>query len=369
MPKTILHIITSLDQGGAQNILLNICRNESSFNHEVVYLSNSTFNLDNFTSIGINPILIRFNFINIISSSYALFKHIKSIQPHAIQTWLYHADIIGGLLSRLAGIYNITWGVHHSTHPFKSTKFTTYVLLYLGSFLSYFVPTNIIYCAYSAKTSHERKLFSRSRSCVIPNGYDPNIFNNSLESFRAQFDIYQNELLFGMPARFHPLKDHGTLFKSLSRLKQSGLKFSVILAGEGINHANYNLIKLIEYFNLSDNCILIGNCDAMNSFFNAIDVLLLSSTSEAFPNVIFESLLTGTPCVATDVGDLHRILPLQPYLSPISDPYSFSQNILKIISDIDSNSNNVHPSYLRNYALSNFSISSMISKYKEVWSI
>lgn len=370
MAKSILHIINSLDQGGAQNILLNLCKYNSHQKHHIVYLTKSSFYVSSFQSIGIDPVLIEVKPRNFIAASLFLFRYIKKLKPFAVQTWLYHSDLIGGIVSRLAGIKNISWGVHHSDHTFSTSKISTLLTVCLAACLSHFIPKNIIYCALTAKLFHERIFFSKHKSRVIFNGYDADEFRIShaqRELFRSKFCIPSDALVFGVAARFHPVKDHKTVFHALSILKSYGLNFTLVLAGEKITQDNSALLELIDNFDLRQDTILLGSYDSMNTFYNSIDILLLSSVSEAFPNVVFESLLAGTVCVCTNVGDLYQVLPLKPYLTSISQPFRFADKISNLLSDMANQVSNISPKIVRNYALQNFSARYMSTLYSEVW--
>ena len=52
-------------------------------------------------------------------------RRIRRIQPQVIQTWMYHADLIGGLAARLAGKTPVVWGIHHSNLAPRYNRRTT----------------------------------------------------------------------------------------------------------------------------------------------------------------------------------------------------------------------------------------------------
>jgi len=101
-----------------------------------------------------------------------LYKLIKKTQPDVIQTWMYHADFIGGVIGRLAGIRNIVWGVHHTTLVKGKSKRSTILIAKINSFISNFVPKKIIYCASKSREVQESIGFNKIKGEVISNGYD-----------------------------------------------------------------------------------------------------------------------------------------------------------------------------------------------------
>ena len=120
--------------------------------------------------------------------------------------------------------------------------------------------------------------------------------------------VNSNEILYGTVARFHPIKDHVTLIKSIKKLKNSGLKFKYLLVGKNINKRNKFLSELIKKYHLEDIMILIEEEKNISLVMNAIDLHILSSKSEALPLVVLESMACGTACISTEVGDISKII-------------------------------------------------------------
>ena len=119
----VLHIITGLGRGGAETLLYQFCKYDKEFEHIVVSLSGSQDYEKKLKQIDIQVHTLNFsnskiNFLGLIK----LYKVIRQVKPDIIQTWMIHADMIGGLLARFAGIKNIFWGVHHTNLIEGSSK-------------------------------------------------------------------------------------------------------------------------------------------------------------------------------------------------------------------------------------------------------
>ncbi len=132
-----------------------------------------------------------------------------------------------------------------------------------------------------------------------------------------------------MVARYDPQKDHNNLLNALALIKQ--MSIHCILVGEEMTFRNTELTALIKEYDLQDRVTLLGPQDNIPSIMNALDVHVLSSVGEAFPNVLAEAMACGTPCVATDVGDAALIVGETGWIVPPSDPESLAQALADVV--------------------------------------
>ena len=95
-----------------------------------------------------------------------------------------------------------------------------------------------------------------------------------------------------------------------STTPKAGLLSSIaaMLAGTGMTEANSELIELIRMLGIADQVALLGPRNDMPRMYNALDLYVLSSKSESFPNVLGEASACGVPSISTDVGDAARIV-------------------------------------------------------------
>ena len=95
----IVHLITSLDIGGAQIMLLNLLSklDYSRYSADVITLKADTALVTQFRKAGVN--VVELDFANKrFWSIQRLIEFIRAASPDVVQTWMYHADFLGGLI-------------------------------------------------------------------------------------------------------------------------------------------------------------------------------------------------------------------------------------------------------------------------------
>ena len=110
--------------------------------------------------------------------------------------------------------------------------------------------------------------------------------------------------VFGIAARFHPQKDYETFFRAAALFLKRRPDVRFVAAGAGLSRDNVEVRNMMAAADLPEAAIdLRGQVDDMAAFYRDIDVLVLSSRTEGFPNVVAEAMSHGKPVVTTDVGD------------------------------------------------------------------
>ena len=299
----ICHIITGLNNGGCESSLFNMVSRDKSNEHFVISLTGDGYYSSHFRALNIKVYsLVLTKDLRSIALFLRLSEILRLERPNIVQTWMYHADLIGGLISRYLSI-PVVWGIHNTSLAIGKASFTTILIRLACVLLSYIVPSAIICCAYSSMKVHIRLGYKVS-FYVIPNGYDLQYYKFD-HVFKANlirsYSIDPSFFLIGMVARFDPYKDHHNLFKALSLFMKTGIPFKALLVGPGISSANSFLVNLISEFDLASHVLLLGPTDYIPGFMSLFDIHVLSSSAEAFPNVLSEAMACGTPCVSTDV--------------------------------------------------------------------
>jgi glycosyltransferase involved in cell wall biosynthesis len=114
--------------------------------------------------------------------------------------------------------------------------------------------------------------------------------------------------LIGMVGRFDPQKNHRGFAEAMRQLHQRRPDVHALLAGEHVDPRNTKLVHWLHDAGVTDVCHMLGRRDDMPRLMASLDVLVLPSIGEAFPNVVGEAMACGVPCVVTDVGDAADIV-------------------------------------------------------------
>lgn len=304
----IVHVITGLRVGGAEMMLYQLlaATQPRSIRSQVVSLGMEGAMVDRIRELG-----VAVHFLGMrrgVPDPYAVIRlnrWLKRQRPDLVQTWMYHADLVGGVAARLAGI-PVVWGVHHSSLEQKTTRRSTLLTVQACVWVSGCLPKKIVCVSKVSRELHARLGYPADKMVVIPNGFDLQTFHpdpQARQDIREELGIDNDTPLVGMLARFHPQKDHANFIAAAAALHRCMPQARFLLCGEGITWENETLTRLIHHHQLSSAFHLLGLRQDAPRMYAALDLLASSSFGEAFPLVIGEAMACGVPCVVTDVGD------------------------------------------------------------------
>lgn len=368
----IVHVITGLNDGGAEAVLFRLCTYDKAHIHHVISLMDEGKygSMLQDAGVGVDCLGMPQGSVT-LSGLMRLWRLIRQLHPDAVQTWMYHADLIGGGLARLAGVSAVFWGVRHSNLTPGTIKRSTILVARLCGRLSRLVPRRIISCSQKAILSHVSLGYPVDRFEAIPNGYDLEHFTPDQESparFRSEWKIPAGVPLIGMVARFDPQKDHANLIAALTILIDRGYFFSCALIGTGMDSENHLLARMIADRGLEKNVILLGRRVDISAVMSALDIHVLSSLGEAFPNVLAEAMACGTPCVTTDVGDAALIVGETGWVVPARDASALAGALEDALNSLqDKVAWRVRCNAARTRIWEKFEIGEMIKKYGLLW--
>lgn len=367
MSIKILHIISGLRQGGAESVLYHLLKNiDDRKQHVVVSLSMPDYFFGKIQMLNVNIYQMDFR-DKFLGEALRLRDIIRSEKPDVIHTWMYHANIIGGVLGRMCGIKNTVWGVHHANPKSFNRLTMTYVVVLLNKIFSYWLPRNILYPGRTCAKLHEEFGFDKSKSIIVHNGFD--IGNNGDSSGYSSDDRSVNGFRIIYVGRWNPIKDHRTLLEAANIVIEKYPNVNVAMYGDQIDSANNALIKLLSnYPKLVPHIKLHGVTDDINRAYRNSDLLVLSSLEESFSNVICEAMASGVPCVSTDVGEARNIIKDSGWIVPVGNPTLLAKAMLEFLHE-NEDSRHARSERAKQIIANHYSLSHMVSMYRSLWQV
>jgi glycosyltransferase involved in cell wall biosynthesis len=260
-----------------------------------------------------------------------LIKELNGSEASVIMSWMYHgctASLLarGFLRRRVPYLWAIRAGV--SPNDGIGLRGMRFVLGLCSRFIG-----RVFFVSERSRVQHERCHFKRSRSIFIPNGYDLEYFDraNFKTCLRAELGIEHARPVVAWAGRWHPDKGPSIALSAFSKAQREMPHLHLIMAGTGCE-ADGEAASSVANMGIK-NVHLIGRQDDIRHVLMASNVFMLSSQSEAFPNVLAESMACGVPCVSTDVGDAAEIIGDTGIIVPVEDEVGLARGLTAILEE------------------------------------
>ena len=320
MKKKILHIIKGLDVGGSETALYRLLCGLDQSTHAffVIVLNGPGHYSSLIEQLGIPLHHLKMNKTNLIPAFYHLNLLIRNIRPDIVQTWLYHSDLIGGLSAKLWGVKKIIWGIRCEGLNLKKT---TRWIKKINAVLSWVIPNIILTNSKAAAQHHIKAGYNPQKIHILYNGFDTIKFSNDKKKSKQLImqtqNLPTNALLLGTLAIDTVCKEHNHAY--------------FVLCGQGCHIDNLELSAMINKLIYKDRIILINGVEDTALYLNTLDIFILSSQTEAFPNSLAEAMLCERPCIATDVGEVRNIISDTGLIIPKKDPIQLATACMEMI--------------------------------------
>lgn len=335
----VLHVITSLNVGGAERSLASVIHAlRDGYAHAVVSLGELGRIGEQLRKDGVTVLPLRLGAHgSMLSAIPRVSKLMRTFRPTIFQGWMYHGNVAAWLASKLTRKnVPVLSNIRHSLYDLADEKPRTRWVIRMNRRLSAGLSA-VIYNSVLSRTQHERFGFG-GYSQVIANGFDVGRWmpdRNARQAVRQELGIGNGSKVVGHFARFHPIKDHETFIRASEVVLASLPEIHIVLAGAGVDAQNFRLLEQISAHHRR-RVHLLGERSDIERLMSAIDVFCLSSRSEAFPNVLGEAMACGVPCVATDVGDCKEIIGATGIVVRPYDPGALASALIELLSKDDS---------------------------------
>ncbi|RMG58025.1 MAG: glycosyltransferase family 1 protein [Deltaproteobacteria bacterium] len=313
LKSVVVHIITKLELGGAQENTLINCEKLDRGRYEVFLVSGDGGILNGRAeeSLGerfiIVPSLVReinpLRDFQALLSLTALLRRIKGEfpgQPLIVHTHSSKAGILGRIAARLAGCHIII----HTVHGFGFTPLQSFLtrrfFIFLEKFVSRFTDAFVLVSEANGREGIDLGIFDGEKTVLIRSGFDVERFASGEKARgREIIGCDDGRYTVGMVACFKPQKNPLDFVRMAGFLREKGYDFQYVLVGDG--ELRPAIAAEIVRLGLGDSFHLTGWVEEVEHVMAAFDVLVLTSLWEGLPRVIPQALALGIPVVVTNV--------------------------------------------------------------------
>jgi len=174
-------------------------------------------------------------------------------------------------------------------------------------------------------------LFGDKSFRVIPNGKEIEkfVFNKSKRIEMRKALKLTDYIVIGHAGNFNQQKNHEFLIRVFKELSAKDERYMLCLIGDG--ELRPRIEKMVEEYKLKHKVIFTGYISNMAAMLQAMDLMVLPSRFEGFPNVVLEWQIAGLPCVISDVITREcKLTDLVSYLSLQDGPAAWADKIHSI---------------------------------------
>ena len=340
LPPRVVHVITGLDTGGAEMMLYKLlgALPPTQIRSAVVSLLPGGDLAQPIADLGIDV-----HSLNMRSSlgdpgaALRLVRLLHRLDADLVQTWMYHANLLGALVRPWLGTTPLLWNLRQSNLDPKTSKLGTRLVMRAGAAMSWVAPRCIVCCSERTRDVHRALGYRANIMAMIPNGFELDRFRpdaDARSALRSELGIDDSAPLLGLVARFHPQKDLQTFFRAAARVRAERPDCRILVCGHDMRSDNPSISPWVAETGLADAVHLLGPRRDPHRVMAALDVLVSSSAyGEGFPNVIGEAMACGVPCAVTDVGDSALIVGDTGLTVPPRDPSALSAAILTLLGE------------------------------------
>ncbi|MFM1803562.1 MAG: hypothetical protein RL136_441 [Planctomycetota bacterium] len=330
----VIHFITTLAVGGAEQMLLKLLRalDRSEFEPTVVTLVNDGALIEVVRDMGIEVQSLDLRRGEVSPRALRrLVTILRDARPDLVQSWMYHSNIAASLarpwLPRRTGI---VWNIRQSLYDISRERYLTQAVIRSGRVLAPHADA-LVNNSRVSREQHAQIGYVNRRSLVIPNGFEVSSFRpdpDARASFRAEVGADAGDILVGIVARVHPSKDHALFFRAaeIAAARQPRLRF--VCVGHGTD--SHERCTAAARGPLRGRLHLLGQRVDIPRVMAGLDVLVSSSATEGCPNAVGEGMACGLAVIGTDSGDTADVIGEAGRVVPCGDADRLADEIVAI---------------------------------------
>lgn len=298
----IFHLITDLNIGGTEHMLLRTLPRLSGWTHIVCSLTTIGAIGRELQEQGIRVIALEEKKLLRPSVYRKVVRLLRKEKPGILQTYLAHADIIGRFAGKRAGVERIVCSIRSKLHE---ARFLPMIAFY--AFTSPLVD-DYLFNSHTIAAWYKRRGIPQGKITVIPNGLEVERFTRTIdrEAKRRSLGIKEDALVIGCVAKLRREKGHVYLLEALKNLVKTYPRAVLLLVGGGPLEGE--LQQSVASQGLAAHVRFLGDRVDIPELLQIFDVFVLPTLYEGMSNTLLEAMAAGLPIVTTDIPENRELI-------------------------------------------------------------
>ncbi len=326
----IAHLITDLDIGGTELMLLKVLRNSDKklYDHLVISLKSEGKVAKGIEALGIRVISLNVKWYNFPLCFMRLCRILRKEKPDIVHNYLFHAEMAGRLCGKMAGVPVIISSLRSVNVGSDLRQFFLKITDGLVNGVT----------AVSKKVAEEhigRQTTKKDKIRVIYNGLevDKAVAMENKNELKRRIGVPLTSYVVLSVGNLRPVKGYSFIFEALEMLLSKGKDVKLLIVGDGSYKRNLEIE--LQDKGISENVIFAGEKEELSDFLNMADTFVMASLWEGLPNSLLEAMAAGLPIIATKVGGIPEVVDDNEngLLIDPKDSKALAQAIERMISD------------------------------------
>jgi glycosyltransferase involved in cell wall biosynthesis len=331
-PKRLALVITELEPGGAERCLVELATRLDRSRYSPVVYSLAPLPVESKQALvgrlAEEQIPVHYLGLTRPWEYFAAVRRLASLfhqqQAQIVQTFLFHANIVGTRAAHVAGVPHVLTGIRVADPRWWRTSLERAATLSADRFVC---------VSQSVAQFCRQRGFASEKLAVIPNGVDLVRWRDARPASLQALGISPKRRLLLYVGRLDKQKGLDRFFQELPVVFRDLPDHDLILAGEGSLMAALSCSALA--LGIQNRVHLVGWQTNIPSLMAAAELLVLPSRWEGMPNVVLEAMAAGKPVIATQSEGTVELLGLGAIdqTVPVGDWPNFRNRLIEIAKD------------------------------------
>lgn len=362
----VLHFLDTLNRGGAETQVLDICRNAADFGLEIIFVTAQGGVMEkDFRQADVDFYKLNRRFPIDLYLASQLRKIIKEQEIQIIHSYqaveALHLYLASRGLKRVKQVLSFQGGMSPDWKNRRAIKF-----------LIPRMDANVVVSRGLKKWHEETDRFDTKNFTLIYNGADSKRLQPTGKSLRGELGLPQDARLIGMIGNFYreARKDQLTVCRALPKVFAEIPNAHCVFAGkieEGAEEKMADCLNFCIENKIIERVHFLGGRSDVPDILAALDVFVFSSLHEGLPVAMAEAMLAKVPLIVSGIEPLLEASGDGNYAEvfPAQNAEVLSEKILKLLKDANLREDLSNRAF--KYAQENFSIEAHLKSLKNLY--